>query len=108
MSDAAPTLQDSQGERPFLRLISVGVVATHGTWWGLKMKVSFIGAGVMGQAIARGAAQGDATNGIGKPERLKHGFQGYWSRRISDEHRLVYKVVGDEVRIAACRYHYED
>lgn len=57
MSDAAPTLQDSQGERPFLRLISVGVVATHGTWWGLKMKVSFIGAGMMGQAIARGAAQ---------------------------------------------------
>lgn len=44
--------------------------------------------------------------GIGKPEPLKHGFQGYWSRRISDEHRLVYKVVEDEVRIAACRYHY--
>jgi toxin YoeB len=44
--------------------------------------------------------------GIGKPEPLKHGFQGYWSRRITDEHRLVYKVVGDEVRIAACRYHY--
>lgn len=44
--------------------------------------------------------------GIGKPEPLKHGFQGYWSRRITNEHRLVYKVVGDEVRIAACRYHY--
>lgn len=44
--------------------------------------------------------------GIGKPEPLKYGFHGYWSRRISDEHRLVYKVVGDEVRIAACRYHY--
>ena len=47
------------------------------------------------------------NEGIGKPEPLKHGFQGYWSRRINDEHRLVYKVVGDEVRIAACRYHYE-
>lgn len=47
------------------------------------------------------------NEGIGKPEPLKHGFQGYWSRRINDEHRLVYKVVEDEVRIAACRYHYE-
>jgi toxin YoeB len=43
--------------------------------------------------------------GIGKPEPLKHGFHGYWSRRITAEHRLVYKVVGDEIRIAACRYH---
>jgi Txe/YoeB family toxin of toxin-antitoxin system len=45
--------------------------------------------------------------GIGKPEPLKHGFQGYWSRRITDEHRLVCKVIQDEIRIAACRYHYE-
>ena len=50
--------------------------------------------------------QRNGNSGIGKPEALKHGFQGYWSRRITDEHRLVYKVVGDEVRIAACRYHY--
>lgn len=49
----------------------------------------------------------NANKGIGKPEPLKHGFQGYWSRRITDEHRLVYKVSSDEVRIAACRYHYE-
>ena len=49
----------------------------------------------------------NGNEGIGKPEPLKHGFQGYWSRRINDEHRLVYKVVQDEVRIAACRYHYE-
>ena len=46
------------------------------------------------------------NEGIGKPEPLKHGFQGYWSRRITDEHRLIYKVDGDEIRIAACRYHY--
>jgi toxin YoeB len=58
--------------------------------------------------IARGAAEAQPNVGIGKPEALKHGFHGYWSRRISDEHRLVYKVVGDEIRIAACRYHYED
>lgn len=49
----------------------------------------------------------NGNEGIGKPEPLRHGFQGYWSRRINDEHRLVYKVVDDEVRIAACRYHYE-
>ena len=49
----------------------------------------------------------NGNEGIGKPEPLKHGFQGYWSRRINDEHRLVYKVVEDEVRVAACRYHYE-
>lgn len=46
------------------------------------------------------------NEGIGKPEALKHGFQGYWSRRITDEHRLVYKIVVAEIRIAACRYHY--
>ncbi|MDQ2790863.1 MAG: Txe/YoeB family addiction module toxin [Pseudonocardiales bacterium] len=46
------------------------------------------------------------NEGIGKPEPLQHGFHGYWSRRISDEHRLIYKVSGDETRMAACRYHY--
>lgn len=50
--------------------------------------------------------QRNGNEGIGKPEPLKHGFQGYWSRRITAEHRLVYKVVDDEVRIAQCRLHY--
>jgi toxin YoeB len=49
----------------------------------------------------------NGNEGIGKPEALKHGFQGYWSRRITDEHRLVYKLVEDEILVAACRYHYE-
>jgi toxin YoeB len=49
----------------------------------------------------------NGNEGLGKPEPLKHGFQGYWSRRITDEHRLVYKVAEDEIRIAAGRYHYE-
>jgi toxin YoeB len=44
--------------------------------------------------------------GIGKPELLKHGFQGFSSRRITREHRLIYKVVDNDIRIAACRYHY--
>lgn len=50
--------------------------------------------------------QRGGNEGIGKPEALKHGLHGYWSRRITSEHRLVYKVVGDEVRIAQCRLHY--
>jgi toxin YoeB len=49
----------------------------------------------------------NANEGLGKPEPLKDGFQGYWSRRITDEHRLIYKVVADEIRIAQCRYRYE-
>lgn len=48
----------------------------------------------------------NGNEGIGKPEALEHGLSGYWSRRITDEHRLVYKVVDGEIRIAACRYHY--
>ena len=48
----------------------------------------------------------NGNEGIGKPEALKHGFHGYWSRRITEEHRLVYRTAGDEIRIAACRYHY--
>jgi toxin YoeB len=44
--------------------------------------------------------------GIGKPEPLKHGLSGYWSRRITDEHRLIYKVSTDGVLIAQMRYHY--
>ena len=48
----------------------------------------------------------NGNEGIGKPEALKHGFSGYWTRRITPEHRLVYRIAGDEIRIAACRYHY--
>ena len=44
--------------------------------------------------------------GIGKPESLKHGLSGYWSRRITDEHRIVYKVENDALIIAQLRYHY--
>ena len=45
--------------------------------------------------------------GIGKPEPLKHKYQGYWSRRITEEHRLIYRVVEDELHIAKCRFHYD-
>jgi toxin YoeB len=45
-------------------------------------------------------------DGIGKPEPLKHALSGFWSRRINDEHRLVYAVEGNVLRIAQARYHY--
>jgi toxin YoeB len=44
--------------------------------------------------------------GIGKPEPLKHALSGFWSRRINDEHRIVYKATGDSIHIAQLRYHY--
>ncbi len=44
--------------------------------------------------------------GVGKPEPLKHGLSGYWSRRITDEHRFVYKVSDDALKIAQMRYQY--
>lgn len=45
-------------------------------------------------------------SGIGKPEPLKHGLSGYWSRRINDEHRIVYKATDESIFIAQARYHY--
>lgn len=44
--------------------------------------------------------------GLGKPEALKHDLSGYWSRRINQEHRLVYKVTDNEIVILSCKYHY--
>ncbi len=46
------------------------------------------------------------TEGIGKPEPLKHDYSGYWSRRINQEHRLVYKHTEETLFIVQCRYHY--
>ena len=52
------------------------------------------------------AALRDPFGGIGKPEQLKYGASGAWSRRITDEHRLVYLVAGDDLVILQARYHY--
>ncbi len=52
------------------------------------------------------AALRDPFDGIGKPEPLRHAFAGAWSRRISEEHRLVYLVDGDDIVILQARYHY--
>ncbi|SFB06562.1 Txe/YoeB family addiction module toxin [Azotobacter beijerinckii] len=51
-------------------------------------------------------AQRDPFAGLGKPEPLKHNLSGFWSRRIGEEHRLVYRVDGDTLQIVMCRYHY--
>jgi len=48
----------------------------------------------------------DPFSGIGKPEPLKHDYSGCWSRRINSEHRLIYEVYENEIRIISCRYHY--
>lgn len=45
--------------------------------------------------------------GIGKPEPMKHQYKGCWSRRITDEHRLIYQVRDQEIVILKCRFHYD-
>jgi len=45
-------------------------------------------------------------SGLGKPEPLKHALSGFWSRRITDEHRMVYRVEGDSLQLAQLHYHY--
>ena len=49
----------------------------------------------------------DPFQGIGKPEPLRHLLKGYWSRRISEEHRMVYRVEGEMLLLAQLRYHYD-
>ena len=51
--------------------------------------------------------QKTSYKGLGKPEPLKYDLAGFWSRRIDREHRLVYQVIGDEILIYSCRYHYD-
>ncbi|MBY8886285.1 Txe/YoeB family addiction module toxin [Streptomyces sp. PTM05] len=71
-------------------------------WWQLQDRKVLKRINTLVADIAR-----NGNEGIGKPEPLEHGFQGYWSRRITDEHRLAYKATEDTVLIAQCRYHHE-
>lgn len=48
----------------------------------------------------------DPFKGTGSPEALKHQLSGYWSRRITLEHRLVYRMIGGQIRVLQCKYHY--
>ena len=52
------------------------------------------------------AIQAAPSTGIGKPEQLKHQLSGCWSRRINDEHRIVYKILADSIVIISLRFHY--
>ena len=52
------------------------------------------------------AIQREPFEGLGKPEPLKHNLSGFWSRRITAEHRLVYTIEDGELRVVMCRYHY--
>lgn len=45
--------------------------------------------------------------GLGKPEALKHDLAGWWSRRITGEHRLVYRLNNGEIEVSSCRFHYQ-
>jgi toxin YoeB len=49
----------------------------------------------------------DPYDGIGKPEPLKENLSGFWSRRIDDLHRVIYRVDGEDLIVIACRYHYD-
>lgn len=61
-------------------------------------------------ALLNDIREHDPFKGLGKPEPLKHSLKGWWSRRITREHRLVYRVSGkgaaQQLEIVACRYHY--
>lgn len=53
-----------------------------------------------------GEIQRNLFEGTGKPEPLKYNLKGYWSRRIDDEHRLVYEITNDDIVVISCKYHY--
>ena len=57
--------------------------------------------------LLRDIERGNGFDGIGKPEPLKNEFSGFWSRRIDDSNRLVYRIVEDTLEILSCRGHYE-
>ncbi|MBQ6654635.1 MAG: Txe/YoeB family addiction module toxin [Erysipelotrichaceae bacterium] len=50
----------------------------------------------------------NGNKGVGKPEPLTGRLSGFWSRRINDRDRLIYRIDGDDILILSCRYHYED
>jgi toxin YoeB len=49
----------------------------------------------------------DPYEGIGKPELLKFNYAGFWSRRIDEDHRIIYRIIDHEIQIVKCRFHYD-
>lgn len=70
-------------------------------WWQMQDRKVLKRINLLIEDITR-----NGHEGIGKPEALKHDWSGFWSRRITDEHRLIYAITDDSVLIASCRYHY--
>lgn len=70
-------------------------------WWQTRDRKTLKRINSLLRDIAR-----NGHEGIGKPEPLKFELTSYWSRRITQEHRLIYKVEADAILIAVCRYHY--
>ncbi len=58
-------------------------------------------------ALLKDIARDDPYQGLGKPEPLKHAFSGFWSRRITDEHRLIYRMADHVIEVPQARYHYQ-
>jgi toxin YoeB len=73
----------------------------HYNFWAIEDRKIFIRLAKLILEISK-----DPFQGTGKPEPLKNNLHGYWSRRINDEHRLVYKVTEENVIIISCKYHY--
>lgn len=58
--------------------------------------------------LLKDIVRGNPFEGIGKPEPLKGNLSGFWSRRIDEQHRLVYRIQGDVCQVAQCKGHYDD
>lgn len=87
-----------------MRLIWDGNAWEDYLWWQQNDRKTLKRINLIIKDIQRG---GDTLDGIGKPEPLKHALSGYFSRRITGEHRIVYKIVDNKVLIACCRHHYK-
>ena len=73
------------------------------TYWQMQDKKTLKRINVLLKDIERGN-----FDGIGKPEPLRNNLSGFWSRRINDKDRLIYKIEQDNIYILSCRYHYND
>jgi toxin YoeB len=84
------------------RLLSIAAAWSDYVWWQGQDRKTLRRINLLIQDAMR-----QPFKGIGKPEPLRESLSGFWSRRIDDTHRLVYKVEGSALAIIACRYHYD-
>lgn len=84
------------------RIVFVPEAFEHFSTWAVEDKRIYQKILVLIKDIQR-----EPFRGLGKPEPLRHELQGAWSRRINDEHRIIYRVTNKELIIVACKHHYE-